>query len=166
MSDDETDLSEMPGEDEATARAIAVLAADVGTWDTELEITPYPGADPVRTAGRAVNRLVGGRWLVSDQATDSGFEGHGVYGWDPAAGTFVSAWVDAMGGGIARGTGTWDAGAGTMTYEVTVDYGGRSVSYREITERHADGSRTYRNVAPTPDGAVHETIRGTYRPRA
>jgi hypothetical protein len=162
MSDDQM---EMPGDDEATTAAIAVLAGDVGTWDTELEITPYPGADPVRTRGTAVNRLVGGRWLVSDQATDSGFEGHGVYGWDPAAGTFVSAWVDAMGGGIARGTGTWDAETGTMTYEVAVDYGGSTVRYTEITERHPDGSRTYHNVTPTPDGGTNETIRGTYRPR-
>jgi Protein of unknown function (DUF1579) len=163
MSDD---LMEIPGEDEATSAAIAVLAGDVGIWDTELVITPYPGADPVRTRGTAVNRLVGGRWLVSDQATDSGFEGHGVYGWDPAAGTFVSVWVDAMGGGIAQGTGSWDAGAATMTYEVAVDFGGRTVRYRETTERHRDGTRTYRNVAPTPGGDTQETIRATYRPRA
>jgi Protein of unknown function (DUF1579) len=156
----------MPGDDEATAAAITVLVGDVGTWDTELVITPYPGADPIRTRGTAVNRLVGGRWLVSDQATDSGFEGHGVYGWDPAAGIFVSVWVDAMGGGIARGTGTWNARAATMTYEVAVDFGGHTVTYTEITERHADGSRTYRHVAAIHDGGSQETIRGTYRRRA
>lgn len=156
---------DMPGDDEATLAALVVLAGDVGTWDTELEIRPYPGANAVRTAGTAVNRLVGGRWLVSDQATNSGFEGHGVYGWDPSAGTFVSLWVDAMGGHIARGTGTWDARAGTMTYEVAVVYGGRTVSYTEITERHPDGTRTYRHVTPLPDGRTHVTIRGTYRPR-
>lgn len=162
MTDDQM---HMPGEDQATAAAIAVLAADVGTFDTELVIRPYPGADPVRTVGVATNKLVGGRWLVSDQATNSGFEGHGVYGWDPAAGTFVSAWVDAMGGGIARGTGTWDAGAATMTYDVAVDFGSQTVHYREITERHADGSRTYRNVTATPGGGTHEMIRATFRPR-
>jgi hypothetical protein len=165
VADEPMDPMEMPGDDEATTAAIAVLAGDVGTFDSLLEITPYPGADPVRTAGVATNRLVGGRWLVSDQSTDSGFEGHGVYGWDPAAGSYVSAWVDAMGGGIARGTGTWDAEAATMTYEVTVEFGGRTVTYQEITERHPDGSRTYRNVTALPDGGTHATIVATYRPR-
>lgn len=155
----------MPGEDAATSAAIMVLAADVGIFDTELVIRPYPGANPIRTRGVATNRLVGGRWLVSDQATDSGFEGHGVYGWDPGARTFVSSWVDAMGAGIARGTGTWDPGAATMTYEVEVDFGGHRVVYLEVTERHPDGSRTYRNVHAMPDGTSHEAIRATFRPR-
>ena len=95
--------SQMPVDTPETMAALAVLAEDVGTWDTELSITPYPGADPQLTRGAAVSRLVGGRWLVTDQRTESGFEGHGVYGWNQDLGAYVSAWVDIMGGGIARG---------------------------------------------------------------
>jgi hypothetical protein len=156
---------QMPADDQATRAALAVLAEDVGAWTTELTITPYPGAEPVRTTGVADGRLVAGRWLVTDQATESGFAGHGVYGWDPTAGTYVCAWVDAVGGGIARGTGTWDPGARTMTYDITVDHEGRTLHYREVTERHPDGTRTYHNLQQTADGTDHETIRATFRPR-
>jgi len=156
----------MPVDDPETQAALAVLAEDAGTWDTELSITPYPGADPQHTRGTAVNRLVGGRWLVTDQQTESGFEGHGVYGWDPALGAYVSAWVDAMGGGIARGTGAWDPDTSTMAYDLETTYGGQQVRYREVTERHDDGTRTYRNIVTMPDGSEHTAILATFSPRS
>ena len=156
----------MPLDDPETQAALAVLAEDAGTWDTELSITPYPGADPQLTRGTAVNRLVGGRWLVTDQQTESGFEGHGVYGWDPALGAYVSAWVDIMGGGIARGTGSWDPEARTMAYDVETTHDGQQVRYREVTERHDDGTRTYRNLMTMPDGTEHTSILATFSPRS
>jgi Protein of unknown function (DUF1579) len=152
--------------DEPAAAALARLADDVGTWDTELEITPYPGAPINATTGTAVNRLVGGRWLVTDQATASGFEGHGVYGWDPATGGYVATWVDVGGGGMARGTGTWDAGERATTYNLeTTLPDGSTVRYREVTRVVDDDTRTYSNLMPTPEGGEHEVIRGVYRRR-
>lgn len=161
----ETDGGQAGPPDERTATAIAVLAKDVGTWDTELEIHPGPGADPDYTTGVTTNRLVGGRWLVTDHVTTSGFEGHGIYGWDPVLGRYVGAWVDSMGGGIARGEGTWDAATRTMTYEVAVDYQGTTVRYREITQTIDGDTQLYRNLVPTPAGAEFEAIRATYRRR-
>jgi hypothetical protein len=154
------------GADERSAAAVARLADDVGTWDTELEITPYPGAPVNRTTGTAVNRLVGGLWLVTDQSTESGFEGHGVYGWDPGAGCYVATWVDVAGAGMARGTGTWDEAERTMTYKLEVGLSsGDAVRYREVTQVVDEGTRIYRNLMPTPDGGEHEVIRATFRRR-
>jgi len=144
---------------------VSVLAEDVGEWDTELAITPFPGAPTNVTAGTATNRLVGGRWLVTDQSTESGYEGHGVYGWDAATGGYVGFWVDGMGAGVARGTGTWDPTTRTMSYDMAVDHEGTTYTYRETTQRLDDGSRLYSNVVPVPDGH-HEVIRATFRPRA
>jgi hypothetical protein len=147
--------------------AVARLAADVGTWDSELTITPAPGAEPNRTTGTAVNRLVGGRWLVSDQVTESGFEGHGVYGWDEAAGGYVATWVDIGGAGMARGTGRWDEAGRTLTFDMEVTPpSGQTVRYREVTTRVDDDTRTYENLMPAHDGGEHAVIRGTYRRRA
>jgi hypothetical protein len=151
--------------DEGTAGAIEVLAQDVGEWDTELEISPGPGTEPIRTKGRTVNRIVGGRWLVSDHTTESGFEGHGVYGWDPTAARYVGIWVDTAGAGIARSEGDWDADARTMTLHAAVEHEGRTIRYREITERVDESTRVYRNVMPTPDGGEYVAIKATYHRR-
>jgi Protein of unknown function (DUF1579) len=147
------------------AAALAVLHKDLGEWDVELEVTPYPGADANRTTGVADNRLVAGRWLVSDLTTESGFSGHGVYGWDPARRAYVVIWVDAMSGGIAHGTGSWDEASRTMTYDFEVELQDQMVRYREVTQEVAEGDRLYRNLRTMPDGREHEVIRATHRRR-
>ena len=154
----------MPPTFDDEAAALAVFQKDVGEWDAEVEVTPFPGADVNRTAGRATNRLVGGRWLVSDLTTESGFAGHGVYGWDPTQGTYVGFWVDAASGGIAQGTGTWDEPSRTMTYDFEVELQDQMVRYREVTQALDDGTQVYRNLRTMPDGSEHEVIRATYRP--
>ena len=154
-------MAETPGEE----TALAVLQQDVGEWDADLAITPYPGADVNPTTGVATNRLVAGRWLVTDLVTKSGFEGHGVYGWDAGRRAYVAVWVDAAGAGIAHGTGTWDEATRTMTYDLEVDHQGETRRYREVTQTLDGGTQLYRNLVPTPDGGEHEVIRATYRRR-
>lgn len=161
-----TDRQATGTDDDPAAAALARLAADVGTWDSELEVTPAPGAPVNRTTGTVVSRLVGGRWLVTDQVTESGFEGHGVYGWDPGPGEYVAVWVDVGGAGMARGTGRWDERDRTTTYVMEVALpGGRTVRYREVTTLVDDDTRTYVNLMPTPDDGEHEVIRATFRRR-
>jgi Protein of unknown function (DUF1579) len=155
----------MPPMFDDEAAALGVFEKDVGEWDVELQVTPYPGADINRTAGVAVNRMVGGRWLVSDLTTDSGFTGHGVYGWDPAQRAYVGIWVDAMSGGIAQGTGGWDEASRTMTYDFEVELQDQMVRYREVTQALEDGTQVYRNLRTMPGGREHEIIRATYRRR-
>jgi hypothetical protein len=152
------------GPDEAAQAALAVLHKDLGTWDTELTITPYPGATPTVTRGVTTNRLVGGRWMVTDHETESGFAGHGIFGWDPTAGHYVGTWVDSMGPGIARGVGTWDPGAAVMTYAMQVEVAGKEYRYTERMRTVEDGLHEYSNVVPVPDGE-HEVIHATYRRR-
>lgn len=161
-------MSETPDEAEPTARveaATAILRADVGTWDAELEVTPGPGMAPIRSKGVATTRLVGDRWLVVDIESDGGFAGHGVYGWDAATGEYVSLWVDSMQSSPARGRGRWDPATATMTYEVEAWNAGQIIHYREQTERVSADTHVYRNVLPTPDGGEFEMIRTVYRRR-
>jgi hypothetical protein len=149
------------------AAAMAVFQKDVGEWDAEIEVRPEPGAEPIRQHGVAVNRLIaGGRWLVVEYRAEGGFEGHGVYGWDPAAGRYVGTWVDSMQPSIARSTGTWDSATKTMTFETETSHGGRPFRYREVTQTMPDGSQVYRNLVPLPNGEEFEMIRTVYRRRA
>jgi hypothetical protein len=152
--------------DEKWAAAVKVFDKDVGEWDVELSVTPPGNAPANHTTGRATTRLLGGRWLVTDYRTDQGFEGHGVWGWDPSLGKYVGTWVDPMLSSPARSVGTWDPDTRTMTFQVETTHEGRTIRYRETTTTLADGSLEYKNLIPVPDGTEHQMIRSVYRRRA
>ncbi len=155
-----------PKLEEKIAAATAVFAKDEGIWDAETEVRSGPGTPPLRSKGIFTNkRIGGGRWLIVDYKADSGFEGHGIYGWDAATEKYTGVWVDSMQVAISRAEGTWDAGTKTMTYHVEVTQGGQKIRYREQTQTLPDGSQVYRNFVPTPDGRDFEMIRSTYRRR-
>ena len=155
-----------PKLEERIAAATAVFAKDEGVWDAETEVRPGPGAAPVRSKGVFTNkRIGGGRWLVVDYRADSGFEGHGVYGWDASMEKYTGVWVDSMQTAISRAEGSWDPATKTMSYDVEVTHGGQKIRYRELTQTQPDGSQVYRNLVPMPEGGEFEMIRTTYRKR-
>jgi hypothetical protein len=153
------------GVDAAAVKALDVLAQDVGVWDVEMAIYPAPDAEPFRRKATSTSRMIGGRWLVTDHQTESGFEGHGVCGWDAGRGTYVATWVDSSGGGIASATGRWDDVTRTMTLDFEVELDGRVVRYRRVTESPDEDTRLYRNVMARPDGGEYDAIVSTYRRR-
>jgi hypothetical protein len=159
--DDTTDTSEVSH----ASLAASVLEADVGTWDADLEIKPTPTAPVVYHKGLATRAFVGNRWLVVDVKMYSGFVGHGVYGWDPFTQKYVGVWVDNVSSSIARATGSHDPLAGTMTYDVEVQHGARTVRYREVFTTVDDHTQIYTHTITLPSGAAHEMMRITYRRR-
>jgi hypothetical protein len=159
----------MSAEDERTKRIAsrtAVFAKDVGVWDAEVVMHPVPGAAPLQMKGVSDNRRIGnGHWLVIDYKAESGFEGHGIYGWDEAKGSYVGVWVDSMQASIAQSQGTWNAETRTMTFLTELSHEGRTIRYREVTQTLEDGVQVYRNLLATPDGGELEMIKTTYRRR-
>jgi hypothetical protein len=143
----------------------AVLEAFVGTWDAEVTIRPGPGAEPVNQKGVSTNRLIAGKWLVIDYRADGGFQGQGIYGWDPARDCYTGAWVDAALVSIARSEGTWDSASRTLKLVTDTTHQGRPVRYREERQLLDDGRQLYRNLVPMPDGSELELIRMVYRRR-
>jgi hypothetical protein len=146
-------------------KELAVLEGDVGTWDADVEVR-VAGPPVPPSKGVSQNRLVGGRWLVVDFRNDSGFEGHGVTGWDAVRRAYVSTWVDTARTFLAVGEGTWDAEARTMTvtFEATLP-DGRRHRWREVTERPDGDTRVFRSFVPGPDGCEQEVMTVTYRRR-
>ena len=139
-----------------------VFRKDVGTWDASVEVRPEPGQPPQRSQGVSVNRLIsGGKWLVAEFKNDSGFEGHGVYGWDPARGKYVGTWVDDMRSSIYVAEGEWDAATRTMTFRFEV----RGMRWRETTETVDADTQIFRSFMPGPDGKEFEMMTVTYRRR-
>jgi hypothetical protein len=144
---------------------LAVLEQDVGTWDAVVEVRAA-GSPVPPSKGASESRLVGGRWLVTDFRSETGFEGHGVTGWDTVRQAYVSTWVDTARTFLAIGQGHWDPQtcAMTLTFEAVMP-DGRHHQWREVTERPDGDTRVFRSFMPGPDGAEQEVMTVTYRRR-
>jgi Protein of unknown function (DUF1579) len=140
-----------------------VLSKDVGTWDAEALVWASPGAEQQTSRGLMIGRLTGaGRWLVTDYIADSGFEGHGVYGWDPARKRYVGTWVDNMRPFLALALGDWDAATSTMTYVTEIAKpDGSTLTLREVTQAVDEATQVFRAFV---DG--FQMMQVTYRRRA
>lgn len=146
----------------------AVFQKDVGTWDAQVEVRMAPGAPPQSSKGVMVGRLIcGGQWLVMEFKNEaSGFEGHGLVGWDPAKKKYVSTWVDNMRTSLSQGEGTWDAATKTMTFwhELKLQ-NGNVMRWREVTETRDADTQLFRSFMPTSDGKEFEMMTTTYTRR-
>lgn len=145
-----------------------VFNKDVGTWDAKLEIRPYAGAPAQLSTAVATNRLIcGGLWLIAEFRNETtGFEGHGVYGWDAVKQKYVGVWVDSAQNFLATSEGSWDAATRTMTLwaEATVP-GGKRMRWRDVTETRDADTQIFRHIIELPDGADFEMITATYTRR-
>ena len=143
-----------------------VFRKAVGEWEAELTITPGPGQPEQHSTGRLSGRLIsGGKWLILDfKNLTTGFEGHGIYGYDLSRGKYVGTWVDDMRGTIMVADGEWDEATRTTTYVWKVPTpDGRSMSWREVSRFISDDEQTFRVLMPLPDGSEFEMMRVRYR---
>ena len=107
-------------QDSAPSPEHKILAMEEGVWDAEITMT-IPGQDSkdaAKSKGVETNRLLGGKWLISDfkgEFFGSSFEGHGVNGYDAKKGKYVGTWVDSMSQHIDLMEGTYDEKTKTLT---------------------------------------------------
>src|SRR5262245_16061639 len=130
---------------------VKVFEKDVGTWDAEIEVRSAPGAQPERSRGLMTQRIVAGRWLISDfKNLDSGFEGHGIHGWDSLAHRYTGVWVDTMRSALVVMNGEWDAEKRVMTYRAEMQLPNRLVRWREVTESKDADHQVFRSLMEVP----------------
>ena len=144
----------------------SLLRKDVGEWNAELTVVPGPGAAPQLSKGRLVGRLIsGGRWLVTDfKNHTTGFEGHGLYGFNPSTGRFVGTWVDDMRSNIYVGEGVWDEASKTMTYTWKAAMpNGQTMTWRETSQMVSENERLFLVLFPAPSGGEFEMLRAVYK---
>jgi len=147
----------------ATNPEIELLEDDVGVWHGEVEVRPAPDAPVQKSEGTMKSRMCG-PWLLSDFKNEtSGFEGHGIYGWDSIEHRYVGTWVDPMRRGLVVMRGEWDAANQTLAFvgEMTRPDGSR-MRWREVTERPEDDVRVFRSFVPLPDGGEFEVMKVRY----
>ncbi len=139
---------------------------DVGTWDGEIDVRPHPGAEPLRSKGVMVSRMVGGRWIVSDFRNETtGFEGHGIFGWDDGKQAYVATWVDATRGSLVIGMGSMDPSARTMTFRYELARGGNILRWRDVNRFIDDDTQEFRSFIEIAPGTEHEVVSARYRRR-
>jgi Protein of unknown function (DUF1579) len=124
-----------------------ILAVEEGVWDAEITTT-VPGQDAIKSKGLETNRLIGGKWLISDfkgEFFGSPFEGHGVNGYDPKKGKYVGTWVDSMSQHIDVLEGTYDEKTKTLTLnsDSVNPANGKPMKLRLETQFKDDETRTF-----------------------
>lgn len=101
-----------PGEEHKT---LAMLA---GTWKYTSKWWKDAAAKPEESTGMSTNKMVmGGRYMQSEakgKAMGMPFMGMGMTGFDNVTKKMETMWIDNMGTGMAKGTGTWDPSTKTM----------------------------------------------------
>ena len=143
----------------------AVLQKDVGTWDAVVEVKM--GGPPQISKGTMVARLAcGGLWLVTEFENETGFEGHGLYGYDPIKKKYTGLWVDSMRTALAPMEGTWDPSTRTMTLVGEMGLAnGSTLRWRETTETRDGDTQIWRFLMAAPDGGEAEVMKTTYTRR-
>jgi hypothetical protein len=142
----------------------AALERDVGTWDADIQVTPGPGAEPQSSTGVLSNRMIGSRWIVSDfKNTATGFEGHGVYGWDDAKQSYAGTWIDSMRGSLVIGNATLDGDRLAFSFEAK--RADRTMRWRDVYEYTDTNTRRFTSYIELAPGQEHAVVSATYRRR-
>jgi len=129
---------------EPAGDVFAPIAMEAGNWDADVQF--YKDDKPSDTAkGEQINTLLVNKHWITNQfkipATDKypAYEGHGVWGFDPVAKTYVDTWVDTNDLAVRTDYGYWDAAKKTMTWSAKQNDGqGHFVDYRITEEFDAD----------------------------
>jgi hypothetical protein len=129
-----------------------VLAMEEGVWDAEITTTMRGPDGKVETTGSKgveTNRMLGGKWLISDfkgEFFGMPFEGHGQNGYDTKKGKYVGTWLDTMSIHIDTLEGTYDAKTKTLTLHSDSENpeDGKPMKMRLETTMNDDGTRTFK----------------------
>ena len=128
---------------------IKALTTQEGVWDAEITMM-IPGADgkveKQTSKGEETNRLLGGKWLLSDfkgEFFGMAFAGHGQTGFDAKKGKYVGTWVDTMSKHIDMLEGTYDEKTKTLTLNADSEnpMDEKPMKLRLETQFKEDGSR-------------------------
>ena len=136
------------------------LRLQQGVWDAEA-VFFEDGKETGRARGVQTNTLLhNGHWITNDlrlAATETfpAYQGHGVWGFDPVARTYVNTWVDTNDRAVRTDYWFWYEKEQTMAWSTKQSDGeGHFIDYR-MTEEFRGDTRVFTVyqlalVRPTP----------------
>lgn len=120
------------------------LRLEEGTWDADVTFFENE-KETGKAKGVQVNTmLANGHWITNDfkipaTGTLPSYQGHGVWGFDPVAKTYVNTWVDTNDRTVRTDYGFWYAKDRTMVWSSKQSDGqGHFVDYRMTEEFKGD----------------------------
>lgn len=133
-----------------------MIASWNGTWNAETTMWMEPGAPPMKSMGKTINKTVLNG--LYQESVNTGnmmgmpFEGHGTMGYDNAKKLFVSSWIDNMGSGIIKLEGPWDAATKSVNFKgMCVDpSSGKDCAMREVFKVIDDNTQLMEMYGPNP----------------
>lgn len=155
--------AQAPAADALLGPMASDLRNRVGRWCVEARLQLTPQARPVTIHAVAENRLIGGRWLVTEMR-GAGFEGVGLNGYDPATRRYSGYWADGTRGFTVPVDGDYDSAAHifrTRSVERRAD--GGSVEVRSETRADGADGEVTTFTAPDAQGRPYERMVMRYR---
>jgi len=140
-----------------------MLAKSNGEWTEEMTMWMAPGAEPVKSTAKAVNKMIlGGRYQHSTHTGNvmgMPFEGIGITGFDNIKKVYQSSWVDNMGTGIMYAEGKWDDASKSIEFKGTsVDpSNGNEIKIRQVMKIVDDKTETM-EMFITADGKEFKSM--------
>lgn len=145
-----------------------MLAKSEGKWKTETTMWMAPGADPMKTTGTAINRMIlGGRYqesISTGKMMGRQFEGRSVVGYDNAKKVFTSIWMDNMGTGTLVMEGAWDKATNTITFKGKMydPMSGQDLDVRETFRPVNDNMQVLEMFVVMPTGGEMKSMEITF----
>jgi hypothetical protein len=131
-------------ETELPADVYAPMALEQGTWDGAITYFKEDKPDSQGTGVQINTLLVNSHWITNDfqiAATEEfpAYQGHGIWGYDPVAKTYVDTWVDTNDLSVRTDYGFWQPKLQIMTWSSKQNDGnGHFVDYRMVEEFKGD----------------------------
>jgi hypothetical protein len=126
-----------------------ILAMETGVWDADVALK-VPGQE-VKSTGVETNRMIGGKWLISEFKGEifGPFEGCGQNGYDAKKGKYVATWVDSMARSITLFEGSYDEKTKTLTLTGDAENSatGEPMALRLETQFTGDDTRVFSEFA-------------------
>ncbi len=146
-----------------------MLARDEGTWEGEVSQWMDPNAPPTKVkATNVVTMTMGGLYQMGEfSCTMMGMpmKGQSTVGYDNAKNMFVSTWIDNMGSGIVRMSGTFNEKTKTISMKGTQTdpMTGKDSEIREEIVYHDERSYTMTMYGAGMDGKEMKFMEGTFK---
>jgi hypothetical protein len=129
-----------------------------GEWNTDVKMWMAPNGQPVTSKGTCTNKmLLGGRYQESHfkgSFMDQPMEGIGHMAYDNAKKQFESTWMDNMGSGIMKSSGTYDPATKTLSMSgmQTDPMTGKDMPFRETVQFMDNNNHVMSMYMTSPDG--------------
>lgn len=139
-----------------------------GKFEYASKMWMAPGAQPMESKGTSEQKMImGGRYLqdmVSGDAMGMPFEGMGLTGYDKLADEYTFAWIDNMGTGIMRGSGSCSNGGTVFTLEGSVMAPGvaQPLPFKQVVTLVDDDHHKMEWYMPSENGEMYKTMELIY----